>query len=251
VCGKLAAYLASTQPDVLASGVRVRLKQPPPLDRDLRIEQVDTGLALLDDTTLVAEAWGGSLDLKIPDAVSLDVATQAARRFRGFEEHYFPSCFVCGPEREEGDGLRIFPGRLGDEHLFAAPWHPDVSLGDREGRVDPAFVWAALDCPGCFCFPQPDRAFVLLGEMTAAVLDPIEIDQPCVLLSWLIAKEGRKRMTGTAIYADSGRCHGFARAIWIVVPEERDTRGDVPFGARFGTRDSRDALAPTLRQRRP
>jgi hypothetical protein len=126
------------------------------------------------------------------------------------------------PERGGGDRLRIFSGPLEDGQLFAAPWRPDASLEVREGRVDPAFAWAARDCPGGFCFPQPERAFVLLGEMSAVTLEPIVIDQPCVLLSWLIAEQGRKRISATAINTNSGLCGGFARATWIAVPEGPD-----------------------------
>ena len=43
-----------------------------------------------------------------------DEAVAASATYPGFSAHPFPTCFVCGPERAEGDGLRLFPGRLPD-----------------------------------------------------------------------------------------------------------------------------------------
>ena len=142
----------------------------------------------------------------------------------GFESHPIPHCFVCGSARAEADGLRIFPGAVREDaaglggDLFAAPWRPDSSLAAANGIVDPTFLWAALDCPGCFSFPQPEGGLVLLGEMTAALSGPIAIDEACVLLSWQLSQEGRKHRTGTALYGEDGTCRGIAQAIWIEVP---------------------------------
>ena len=76
----------------------------------------------------MAEARPVDLDLIPPSAPSFAQAETAARSFRGFEEHVFQGCFVCGPERAERDGLRIFPGQTDAAGLFAAPWIPDASL---------------------------------------------------------------------------------------------------------------------------
>jgi hypothetical protein len=230
VCGEIAKALETNKvlendsAGVLETGVRVRLRQPPGLERDLEIAALqDDGWGLFDEETLIAQAWPKSLELAVPDSVSAAVATEAARSFRGHDEHVFPGCFVCGPERAVGDGLRIFPGRLSDSatsipNAFAAPWQPDPSLEGRPGFVDPAFVWAALDCPGCFSFPQPEGAIVLLGEMTAALPGRIRIDEPSVLLSWQIEHAGRKHTTGSAIYDGAGECRGVALAMWIEIP---------------------------------
>lgn len=224
VCGEIAKALDEDSAGALESGVRVRLRQPPGLDRELEIASLDDdGCGLFDRDTLIAQAWPSQLELDVPAPVTFEVATEAALTFRGHDEHVFPGCFVCGPERPKGDGLRIFPGRLSDsvtsfEDVFAAPWRPDRSLEGRPGLVDPAFVWAALDCPGCFSFPQPEGAIVLLGEMTVALRSSVEVGAPTVLLSWQIEHSGRKHSTGTAIYDEAGECQGVARAMWIEIP---------------------------------
>ena len=79
-------------------------------------------------------------------------------------------------------------------------------------------MWAALDCPGGFSFPQPEGAIVLLGEMTAALKAPVRIEETSVLLSWQIEETPRKHRTGSAIYDAEGKCCGYANALWIEVP---------------------------------
>lgn len=219
VCGEMAKALGC-----LDSGARVRLRQPPPLETTLRIAATGDGCALHDGETLLGEAWPEHLELEVPDPVTIELASEAALAFRGFNEHVFPACFVCGPDRADGDGLRIFPGPLpagatSIEGVFAAPWQPDTSLAEAESDfVDGSFIWAALDCPGCFSFPQPDGAIVLLGEMATAIPGRARVDEPSVLLSWQIEHVGRKHITGSAIYDSAGVCHGLARATWIEIP---------------------------------
>ena len=98
--------------------------------------------------TVVAEGEADELLLDVPDAVEPERAAAAseAGREHWSTVHPFPGCLVCGPAREPGDGMRIFPGELGDG-VFAAEWTPGEWLSDGEGRVRPEFVWAALDCP--------------------------------------------------------------------------------------------------------
>ena len=84
--------------------------------------------------------------------------------------------------RRPGDGLRIFPGPLAGTPMCAAPWTPDASVTDADGRVRPEVVWAALDCPsgiaaGDAAGLDGDTA-VLLGRMTASLAArPVAGDQ--------------------------------------------------------------------------
>ena len=89
--------------------------------------------------------------------------------------HPYPACFVCGPTRDEGDGLRIFPGPVEGRELYAAPWTPDDSVADDEGIVRPEFVWAALDCPsGIVTDLFGDVGRILLGRLAAELIEPLE-----------------------------------------------------------------------------
>ena len=44
---------------------------------------------------------------------------------------------MCGPDRAEGDGLRVFPGPVAGRGLWAAPWTPDPSVAGADGRALP------------------------------------------------------------------------------------------------------------------
>ena len=159
VCGRLARYL-----DGPAS---VRLRVPPPLERALKVEASDDEARMFDGDTLVAQARRIEFELAPPAAPSFAEAQVASKACIGFKRHLLPHCFVCGPQRAEGDGLRIFPGRTADDAVFAAPWVPHASLDDGSGRVAPEFLWAALDCAGAFAVMPEAMQPIILGELCA------------------------------------------------------------------------------------
>lgn len=209
-CGRLAAHLEGP--------ATVRLSVPPPLERPLRAERAGETVRLLDGETLVAEAkpWNATPEAPAPPA--FDAAVRASRTYAGFTHHYFPSCFVCGPERAAGEGLRIFPGRLPDGRHYAAPWIPDARLAGEDGRVRPEFVWAALDCPGAHTFPYPPETAVVLGELSVNLLEPVHAGERCVVVAWEERRDGRKHFTGTALYGEDGDLRAAGQAIWFEVP---------------------------------
>ena len=208
VAGRLAAFLD-------APSVRVRLSAPPPLETELTIRRDGGAVELVSGERTFARAIATDLQLARPTPPSFDEAVRASRRYRGFDEHVFPTCFVFGPARSEGDGLRLFPGALEDRDTFACPWCPDASLGDGSGRVAPEFLWAALDCPGGFSFPQPESGAMLLGEIEVRLAGSVDVGEACVLTAWAIEHVGRKHRTGTALHGADGRCVGVSLATWI------------------------------------
>ena len=210
-CGRIAGPLQG--PAV------VRLKVPPPLGAELRLESTDQEARLFHDKTLVGEAKRARLELQAPPSPSYEEAQAAAQSFIGFKGHRFPGCFVCGPERSRNDGLRIFPGPVNGTSTIAAPWIPDASLADESGKVKPEFLWSALDCTGAFVhFPLPDGVAIVLGELAASILGNVEPGERCVVVGWPLGVEGRRRLAGTAIYAANDRLVALARAVWIEVP---------------------------------
>ncbi len=151
---------------------------------------------------------------------TFDEATAAARGYRGLHEHPYPGCFVCGPDRAHGDGLRIFPGPLAGRPGVASPWVPDrvARRGRGSLRVAPEFLWAALDCPGCFAFiTPPDRAF-LLGELAVERRGDVAVGERCVVMGWELGVDGRKHFVATALFGADGGCRGVGRATWFEVP---------------------------------
>jgi hypothetical protein len=162
---------------------------------------------VFDEETLVAEARPASVDVAAPEPPSFEQAASAALP-EGDLESPFPQCFVCGPHREPGDGLRIFAGPL-DDRVVAAPWVPS------DPYTGPQFVWAALDCPGAYACGFGERGVLVLGRLAARVEALPEAGEHCVVVAWPLGDEGRKAFAGTAVYGEGGRVLGVARATWI------------------------------------
>ena len=209
-CGLLARHAEGAQ--------RVRLHLPPPLELPVTIRRDDAGQWLmLRDEQLVAAAMDAEPDGPVPDPVSFAAACDASTRYRWSTGHPFPGCFVCGPEREAGDGLRIFPGRVAGREVVAAPWIPDATVCDPDGRVALEIVWAALDCPSWFGLLdfEADTTVGLLGQLTARVLRRPDAGEECVAVGWSRGREGRKLHAGAALFARDGALLGRSEAIWI------------------------------------
>ena len=213
--GYVAGLLAK---ELGGSGCVVTLRSPPPLGSALRLEQGGSEVRLLAGETLVASAAPAELSIIVPDPPDLHSAAEAERRFSGFDRHVFPGCFVCGPERGTGDGLRIFPGRAAEPtaRMVAAVWQPDGSLSDDRGRVHPEFVWAALDCPGYFAVEEAAGSAVL-GRLGAILHRPVPADSPVIVTGWPIESDGRKHKAGTALHDRSGTLLASAVATWISI----------------------------------
>jgi hypothetical protein len=209
-------YTAGLLATLIPGAVEVTLRRPPPLERPLGIEAGDV-VRLHDGDDLVAEARSVDLDLDVPPPPTFAVAQDMSRAFPSFDEHAFPTCFVCGPKRSHGDGLRIFAGSpCGGSGVVAAPWTPDASLADDDGVVRREFLWAALDCPGYFAVADPpERA--LLGRMSAEVDDGLTAGTRCVVTAWSLGREGRKLRAGVALFDAAGALRGRAVQTWLTI----------------------------------
>lgn len=209
--GRLAAYLRPSD----GEAVEVTLRAPVPLGRDLEVRVEGDSASMLDDTRLIASARVVSHVLDVPDSVRFDVAAQVVRDapLRGFvDDHPFPGCFVCGPDRDPGDGLRLFAARVPDTQYFAVPW--TVADGGAE------FVWAALDCPSSFPMYLAEDPFdgpCVLGRLTAAVERIPNVSERTVVMAWRESVDGRKLHTASALFGEDGSRYASARATWIRV----------------------------------
>jgi len=210
-------YTAGLLASQLEGTIEVTLRRPPPLDRELALQVAPDRAAALDGHLVVAEARVTELALDVPVPPSFERASEAALHYPGFQKHHFPGCFACGPERAAGDGLRIFPGALGDGEPMAAPFEPAADLCDAAGRMCPEFLWAGLDCIGYFAVAGPDYPRAVLGRMTADLSGAITVGERCVVLGWTLGRDGRKLHAGTAIYGQDGQCRARARQTWIVI----------------------------------
>jgi hypothetical protein len=201
--------------DRFEDAATVTLRRPPPLDTPLRLVQEDGRLRLLDGDILIGEAAPDALEVDVPVPPTGDEARTASQDYAGFQAHPFPTCFVCGPDREPGDGLRIFPGPLDGTSVVAALWAPDRSLDGGAGLVHRRHVWAALDCPSYFAVPGAPLA--LLGRLTASIDRLPEIDEPLVVIGWPIGSDGRKHFAGSALADGNGEIVARAAATWVEI----------------------------------
>ena len=203
-CGLVAAATGLARPEVT-------LRRPPPLDTPLRVE----GGEVYDGEHLVASAADlpdGAGDVTPPEFPGYDAARAAQARYAGLRDHPFPTCYVCGPARD--DGLRIFPGPVGDGHV-AATWTPRAGA---EGTVPDEEVWAALDCPGAWGLIQTEEAPIVLGRLAVRIDRTVHPGQPHVVTGWRAApRDGRKHYAGSALYDAAGTLLATGRATWVAL----------------------------------
>lgn len=215
VAGRLASFV-NTHGE---GAVEVTLRGPPPIG--VRLDVTDAGagagvhLLLHGSQTLIAEAKPTKLDGEPPAPVAFDEAVEAATRYAGRRNHPFPTCFVCGSDRARGDALRLQPGSVGVARVAAA-WRPHESLATAHGAVSPEFAWAALDCPAGWSADLGGRPMVL-GRISARVFAVPDAGQPCLVVGQCCGREGRKALTSSALYSDSGELLARAHHVWIDV----------------------------------
>lgn len=210
-------YVAGLLARHAGTDVDVWLRKPVPLDRPLALRPVSTDtLALFDGEALVAEARRAALDFALPEFVDPLTARAAREGYAGFEHHPLPGCFVCGTDRAPGDGLRVFAGPVrGRSDLVAASWTPDASLEDGSGDVWTEIVWAALDCPAAFAVGYSPGRLMLLGRMSARIVEPLRPGEAYVVTASPLGVEGRKRYATSGIYSEHGKLHAVAHTTWI------------------------------------
>lgn len=215
VSGLLAAGISGT--------AEVTLHRPPPLGVPLLIRSEADGAVLYDGPTRLASAIPAAAPEPGLSAVSIDMAAEAARRTFPTSAHPLPGCFVCGPERREGDGLRIHVGPVQTDDpdwqgLLAANWTPHETLADNAGRVRTEFLWAALDCPTGYAVSNSrGMRSVLLGRQTVSVLTRPRVGEALVVAARKTGSEGRKRFADSALFSANGELIAGCRAIWIDV----------------------------------
>jgi hypothetical protein len=155
-----------------------------------------------------------------PDAVvpvpaaQPDAVARAEQAYVGLENHPFPTCWVCGPQRPDGYHLR--PGRIDDRHT-ACMWHVAAdAAGTPAGPVPASAVWAALDCPGGWAALSSGQV-VVLGRIAAAVRSVPVVGESCLVMGRLDAQDGRKVFTTTTVYRADGTPAASARSTWIAI----------------------------------
>ena len=194
--------------------ITVSLRRPPPLDTSMPVVVREGRTEAVHEGEVVARAAVTPDDVTVVEPVSADVARAAEASYAGHSFHPFPTCFACGTGREQGDGLRIFPGVV-DERT-AATWTPDESVAGESGRASLPVTWAALDCVGGWAGDLEERLMVL-ATMTARVdVLPVVGDEH-VVVGIARGREGRKTWTASTLYDPDGRVVARAEHTWVAV----------------------------------
>ncbi|MEO5851004.1 MAG: hypothetical protein ABIQ15_00680 [Nocardioides sp.] len=200
--------------------VSVTLHAPPPLGVPLAVRVDGASVVLERDGARVATATAVDHVPTPVAAVPADVARAAEAAYPGLHHSPFPHCFVCGPARAEGDGLRIFTGPVRDDPAgsarMAATWTPHPSIAGEPGLADLPSTWAALDCAGGWAGGLAGRAMVL-GRLTVRVGSLPVIGEEHVVVGEARERQGRKTLTATTLYDASGRPIACSEQIWIAV----------------------------------
>ena len=226
--GFTAGSLAERVPGADGRAVEVTLRRPPPLETVLQVADSEGTTVLLDGESVVAEAVLADRALDAVAEVPPGQAAEAMQRYPGLRNHPFPTCFSCGPDRAEGDGLRIFPGPVDPtvRSLVASTWVPHEShaeigdVVDGVHRCGVATTWAALDCVGGWSEDLEGRPCVL-GRM-AARLDALPVvGEPHVVVGRHLGGEGRRSFTASTLYDSDGRIVATARHTWVQVDPSR------------------------------
>lgn len=202
--------------------IEVTLRQPPPLETALAVRRRGDLTLLAHRDLTVAEARVVGDEPHPVEAVPADVAAAAMGRYRGLTWHPFPGCFTCGTDRDEGDGLQIYPGEVAED-VVASLWVPHRAFAESGDLLDTGLervgvgtTWAALDCVGGWSEDLEGRPSVL-GRITARVDALPVVGEPHVVVGRRLRGEGRKTFTASTIYDTDGRVVATAEHVWIHV----------------------------------
>ncbi len=209
-CGLLASYIGNP--------AEVTLLRPPPLDTPLAVTRSADKVLLMDGGTVVAHGEAFAGDFPVMEAPTLEEVLDTPPDPDIMKNIWYHGCFVCGSDRAEGDGLRVFANRRLAGGALATVWVPDATVIDDQGLVRSEMIWALLDCPGGWAAQAWQARVIVLGRMAAEISGPIPAGQPYVIMGWQAGQQRRKIQAGTALIDASGQVLAKSRATWIELP---------------------------------
>ncbi|HSL68466.1 MAG TPA: hypothetical protein VK977_09975 [Actinomycetota bacterium] len=211
-------YVAGSLALSLGRPAEVTLKAPVPVGRDLVVATTARDrVTLSDGEAVLASAVPGDVEQEPPPPVSPREAREASRQYLGLRWHPYPWCFVCGPRKREGQGLRVFAGPVDGSVRVAATWIPTVPIPmDDPGSL---LAWCALDCPGAWALWEtgsiPSESRLVTRRLAVQVVRPVRPGAPHVVVAEPRSHRGRLFVVAGAIYLDSGELVARAQATWF------------------------------------
>jgi hypothetical protein len=217
-CGRLAAFIDGT--------AEVTLRRPPPLETAMDVvAQADGTVALYDREHLIASAMPAEVAADVSVLPTFEEAAAASARTFPPAAHRLPMCYVCGPHRARGDGLRIHcgpldPSDIGWNGVVAAPWVPESYMA-TDGEVAVEFIWACLDCPTAYAAGSAEGfPSILLGRQAVHIDRRPRPGEQCVVTAWETGRDGRKYRAQAALIGADREAIAFCRATWIEVTRD-------------------------------
>lgn len=205
----------------LRGPARVKLRGAVPMGEPLLVEADGGQVQLRAESGVLAEAEPAEIALEVPERVSPERAAAVASAFPGHRGHPYPECFCCGPGREPGDGLRVFPAPLEGSDLLAALWDPREDLGE-DGVLPPEIVWAAFDCPQLWALmvssPADSTDHVVTASLETEIRRPVPAAEHYVIVSWPLGVEGRRHHAGAALLDAEGTTLAVSRQTAVTAP---------------------------------
>ncbi|HEY6531449.1 MAG TPA: hypothetical protein VIY72_04040 [Acidimicrobiales bacterium] len=200
--------------------VEVTLRNPPPLDTEMRLEVDDGHGRLLHGDLLIAECAPTDAPIDAPPFVDLETSRAAAATYVGLRDHPFGTCFTCGAGRPLDDGLRVFPGLVeGRPLVVAAPLDVPDDLVEADGTLSVPILWSVLDCPTVWPYMVEGIA-ALLGRMRVEILREVPGDETLVVVGRGDGVEGRKRFCSGALYTTDGELLARSHTTWITIDRD-------------------------------
>lgn len=208
-------YVCGLMAKLIDGPSEATLRAPPPLEKPLTLTRDGDLVTLRDGDTLIGEAKPATFHLVAPPAPTLAEARASAKRYAGFADHRYPTCFVCGTGRPAHDGLDLFTGAVEGRDLVACTWTPSADLADEHGVLRAEFVHAALDCPSYWALPHAGEP-ALLARLVSNIDGPLpRAGEELIVSAWPLGSDGRKHRGAAALYTSDGALIARAEALWI------------------------------------
>ena len=214
VCGQLCNFIDGP--------ARAKLIAPPPLNSEIRVVADGAGVTAYAGDVKIGMAEPASVEIELPQ-IPTEPGVRAAHAayLEDIESHPIAHCFVCGPKRKPGDGLRLFTGPVPDSSVNADFWVPEDDFAAEDGLIRPEILWAALDCPTAFSLRHGNTKLCLLGALTAEVRRRPKPGETLTVMAWPRGVDGRKNYADGALIDDHGEIVAAANAVWIELTDPK------------------------------
>ena len=115
-------------------------------------------------------------------------------------------------------GCESFPGSIGPG-LVATSWRVPSIECEEGGEVPSPILWAALDCPGGWCFEGAHVEFVpVLVSQSVDILKPIHAGDEVIIVAWETGRAERTLRACTAALDFEGRPLAVSKQTCVGVP---------------------------------